>query len=83
MSHCGYVFLMCSVVLRCRKAGVGSDGNCDNGADENGGIDDDWRVGVNDDSGGNGSSGKISDDNDGNDCDGHKNKLAKCPTKLR
>jgi len=53
-------------VLKCRKAGGGSDGNCD-----------DWRVGVNDDSGGNGSRGKISDDNDGNDCDGAKEQIGK------
>ena len=66
--------LTCVVVLRCRKAGGGSDGDCDNGADENGGIDDDWWIGVNDDSGGNGSGGKISDDND---CDGAKEQIGK------
>ena len=64
--------LTCVVVLRCRKAGGGSDGDCDNGADENGGIDDDWWIGVNDDSGGNGSSGKIS-----NDCDGAQEQIGK------
>jgi len=77
ISRCGYMCLTCVVVLRCRKAGDGSDGNCDNGADENGGIDDDWWIGVNDDSGGNGSGGKISDDNDGNDCDGAKEQIGK------